>query len=56
MEVGELVFRVFLPYAHHLLSHLLWSFLHDLGLVWIPSHSVKKLNKMVYESVEPLWR
>ena len=42
----------FLPYAHHLLSHLIWSVLHDLGLIWIPSHSMKTLHK----TVKLLWR
>ena len=46
----------FLPYAHHLLSHLLWSILHDVGLVLIPSHSMKTLHKTVYKTVELLWR
>ena len=46
----------FLPYAHYLLSHLLLSIFHDLGLVWIRSHSVKILHKTVYKTVEPLWR
>ena len=54
--VSEFVFRVFLPYAHHLLSHLLWSILHDPGLVWIPSHSVKVLHKTRYKTVSLLWR
>ena len=56
MEVSKVVFRVFLPYAHHLLSHLPWSVLHDPGLVRIPPHSVKMLHKTVYETVELLWR
>ena len=56
LEVSELLFSYFLPYAHHLLSHLIWSVLHDLGLVWIPSCFVKMLHKTVYETVKPLWR
>ena len=31
-------------------------YFHDLGLVWIPSHSPKTLHKTVYEMVERLWR
>ena len=45
---------VFLPDAHHLLSHLIQSVFHDLGLVWIPSRSVKTLRKTVYETVKLL--
>ena len=54
MEVSELVFSCFLPYAHQLLSHLIWSLLHDLGLYQIPSHSMKMLHKTIYEVAEPL--
>ena len=54
VKVSPLVFRVFLPYAHHLLSHLIWAVFHDLGLVMIPSHSMKTLHKTVYETVVPL--
>ena len=46
----------FLPYAHHLLSHLIWAVFHDLGLVLIPPRSVKTLHKTVYETVKLLWR
>ena len=46
----------FLLYAHHLLSHLIWCVLHDLRVVWMPSHSVKTLHKTVYETAKPLWR
>ena len=54
VKVSPLVFRVFLPYAHHLLSHLIWSVFHDLRLVLTPSHSVKTPHKTVYEMVNPL--
>jgi hypothetical protein len=51
----ELYFRVF-----HLCSPAAQSptmpVLGDLGLVQIPSHSVKTLPKTVYEMVELLWR
>ena len=46
----------FLLYAHHLLSHLIRSVLHDLRLVRIPSHSVKTIHKTVYETAKSLWR
>ena len=45
---------VFLPYAHHLLSQLIWSIFYDLGLVWIPLRSVKIFHKTVYKMVKPL--
>ena len=54
VKVSPLVFHVFLPDAHHLLSHLIWSVFYDLGLVWIPSHSMKTLHKTVYETFKPL--
>ena len=47
-KLSELVFSSFLPYAHQLLSHVLWTVLCNLGLVWIPPHSVKMLHKTVY--------
>ena len=53
VEISELLFLCFLPYAHQLLRHLLWSVLHDLGLVQIPSYSVQMLHKTVYKMVEP---
>ena len=56
VEVSVLLFSYFLPYAHHLLSHLIGSVLHDLGPVRIPSHPVKTLHKTVYETVKPLGR
>ena len=56
VEVSEHLFSYLLPYAHHLLSHLIWSVLHDLGPVRIPSHPVKMLHKTVYETVKPLRR
>ena len=56
VKVSPLVFCVFLPYAHHLLSHLLLPILPDVGLGWIPSHSVKTLHNTVYKTVELLWR
>ena len=56
MEASDLVFCVLLPDAHHLLSHLPWSMWCDLDLIQIPSHSVRMLNKTVYEMVKPLWR
>ena len=46
----------FLAYADHQLSHLLWSVLHDLGPVRIPSHSMKTLHKTFYKMVKLLWR
>ena len=48
--ISELVFSCFLPYAHQLLSHLIWLLWHDLGLYQIPSHSMKTLHKTIYES------
>ena len=54
VKVSPHVFHVFLPDAHHRLSHLIWSVFHDLGLVWIPSRSVKTLHKTVHETVKPL--
>jgi hypothetical protein len=56
VEVSAILFSCFLPCAHQLLSHLIWSIVRDLGLVRIPSHSVKTLHKTVYETVDPLWR
>ena len=50
-ELSELVFSCFLPYAHQLLSHVLWTILCNLGLVWILPHSVKMFHKTVYEMV-----
>ena len=44
----------FLPYTHQLLSHLPWSVLCDLGLVQLPSYSVKTLHKTIYKMVELL--
>ena len=35
---------------------LIWSILHECGLVWIPPNSLKTLHKIVYEMVEGLWR
>ena len=56
VKVSPLVFHVFLFDAYHLLSHLIWSVFYDLGLVWIPSRSVKTLHKTVHETVKLLWR
>ena len=56
VKVSPLVFHVFLPDAHHLLSHLIWSVFHDLGLVLIPLRSMKTLHKTVHETVTPLGR
>ena len=54
---GKLTFiSCFLPYAHHVLCHLLCSVWRDLRLVRIPPNSVKTLHKTVYEMAEPLWR
>ena len=50
-ELSELVFSCFLPYAHQLLTHILWTVLCNLGLVWIPPHSVKILHKTFYGMV-----
>ena len=50
-ELSELVFSCFLPYAHQLLSHGLWTVLYNFGLVWIPPHSVKMLHKTAYGMV-----
>ena len=48
VKVSPLVFHVFLHDAHHLLSHLIWSVFHDLGLVLIPPRSMKTLHKTVF--------
>ena len=55
-EVSELVVLCFLPYSHQLLSHVVWSVLHNIELAQIPPHSVEMLHKTVYEMVQPLWR
>ena len=54
VELSEVVFSHFLPYAHPLLSHLPSSVLCDLGLDQIPPHSTKTLPKTVHETAEPL--
>ena len=51
VELSELVFSHFLPYAHPLLSHLPWFVLRDPELNRISSHSVKMLRKTIYETV-----
>jgi hypothetical protein len=51
VEVSRLVFSCFLPYAHQLLSHLLWSVLRDLGLDQILSHSMKRDNDEVQQKI-----
>ncbi|KIJ92185.1 hypothetical protein K443DRAFT_113964 [Laccaria amethystina LaAM-08-1] len=46
---------IFCLLAHQLLRTLLpWLIFHDLSLFWIPTHSLKLLDKTVYEMVDLL--
>jgi hypothetical protein len=51
VQVSQVLFSNFCPYAQQLPSILLWSVLHEHGLVWIPARSLNTLHKTVYETV-----
>ena len=56
VEVCQVQFSTLCPYAHQLLSTLLWTVSRGRGLVRIPPHSLNTLHKTVYETTEFLWR
>ena len=56
VEMCLILFWYFCAFAHQLLRTLPCLLLHNMRLVWVPTHSPKTFHKTVYKMVDSLWK